>query len=120
MLTRDDLLALEVNKTAPPKRLHVAAWDDDVFLLDPTAQIYEEWSIFLEENKGKPVSVTAKAATLLICDESGKRQFTADDVSLLASWRPDGLVEVWKVAKVLLRADDKDIEAEAEKSVASP
>ena len=120
MLTRDDLLALDANKPAPPTRLHVAAWGGDVYLLDPTAQTYDEWSIFCEENKGKPVSWRAKAATLLICDESGKRLFTADDVPLLASWRPDGLVEVWKIAIDLLRVDDKDIEAEAEKSVASP
>ena len=120
MLSRDDLLALDANKTAPPTRLHVAAWGGDVFLLDPTAQTYDEWSLFCEENKGKSVSWRAKAATLLICDESGNRLFTADDVPVLTKWRPAGLVEVWKLAMELLKVDDKEIEAEAEKSVASP
>ncbi len=120
MLSRDDLLALDANKTAPPTRLHVAAWGGDVFLLDPTAQTFDEWSIFCEENKGTPAPWRAKLASLLLCDESGKRLFTADDVPTLAGWRPDGLVEVFKAGIALLRVDDQEIEAAAEKSAASP
>jgi hypothetical protein len=120
MLTREDLLGLEANKTAPPTRLSVAAWGLDVWLVDPTAQIYDEWSLFVEENKGKAVPWRAKLASLLLCDESGKRLFTADDVPTLAEWKPDGLVEVWLVGVGLLKVDDQEIEAEAEKSAASP
>lgn len=120
MLTRDDLLALEANKTAPPKRLHVAAWGGDVFLLDPTAQTYDEWSIFCEENKGRPAPWRAKVASLLLCDESGQRLFSDDDLPTLAAWKPDGLLEVWKVGIELLRVDDQEIEDQAEKSAASP
>lgn len=120
MLTRDDLLSLEANKTAPPTRLHVAAWGGDVFLLDPTAQTYDEWSIFCEENKGKPAPWRAKLASLLLCDESGKPLFTGDDVDTLAGWRPDGLVEVFKAGVELLKIDDQEIEDQAEKSAASP
>jgi hypothetical protein len=120
MLTRDDLLALDANKTAPPTRLHVAAWGGDVFLLDPTAQTYDEWSLFCEENKGTPAPWRAKVASLLLCDDTGKRLFSAADVPTLAGWRPDGLLEVWKVGIELLKVDDKEIEAAAEKSAASP
>jgi len=120
MLTRDDLLALEANKTAPPKRLHVAAWGGDVFLLDPTAQTYDEWSIFCEENKGRPAPWRAKVASLLLCDEAGQRLFSDDDLPTLAAWKPDGLLEVWKVGIELLRVDDQEIEDQAEKSAASP
>ena len=120
MLTRDDLLGHDANKTAPPTRLHVAAWGGEVFLLDPTAATYDDWSIFCEENAGKPAPWRAKLASLLLCDESGKRLFTADDVPALNAWKPDGLVEVWKVGLKLLRVDDKEIEAKAEKSAASP
>ena len=120
MLTRDDLLALDANKTAPPTRLHVAAWGGDVFLLDPTAQTYDEWSMFCEENKGQPAPWRAKVASLLLCDEAGKRLFSAADVPTLAAWRPDGLLEVWKVGIELLKVDDQEIQAQAEKSVASP
>lgn len=120
MLTREDLLALEANKTAPPQRLHVAAWGGDVFLLDPTAQTYDEWSIFCEENKGQPAPWRAKMASLLLCDESGKRLFSAADVPTLAGWRPDGLVEVFKAGIELLKIGDQEIEDQAEKSAASP
>lgn len=120
MLTRDDLLGLEANKTAPPTRLHVVAWGRDVWLLDPTAQTYDDWSIFCEENAGKPAPWRAKLASLLLCDEAGGRLFSAADVPTLAAWKPDGLVEVWKAGLALLRVDDKEIEAQAEKSAASP
>ena len=120
MLTRDDLLALDANKTAPPTRLHVAAWGGDVFLLDPTAQTYDEWSLYCEEHKGTPAPWRAKVASLLLCDEAGKRMFSAADVPTLAGWRPDGLLEVWKVGIELLKVDDQEIEAAAEKSAASP
>jgi hypothetical protein len=121
MLTRDDLLGLEANKTAPPTRLHVAAWGGDVFLLDPTAQAYDEWALWCEKNKDKAdPPYRAKLASLLLCDESGKRLFTGDDVQRLAAWKPDGLTEVWKVGIELLKVDDKEIEDQAEKSAASP
>lgn len=120
MLTRDDLLALDANKTAPPTRLHVAAWGGDVFLLDPTAQTFDEWAMFCEENKGKPAPWRAKVASLLLCDEAGKPLFSAADVPTLAGWKPDGLLEVWKVGIKLLSVDDQEIEAAAEKSAASP
>jgi hypothetical protein len=120
MLTRDDLLGLEANKTAPPTRLAVKAWGGEVFLLDPTAEVYDEWSLFVEENKGKPAPWRAMVAALLLCDESGNRLFTAADVPTLAGWKPDGLIEVWDAGIALLKVDDKEIEAEAEKSAASP
>jgi hypothetical protein len=120
MLTRESLMALEANKTAPPTRLRVVAWGDDVFLLDPTAQTFDEWSMFCEENKGKPAPWRAKLASLLLCDESGARLFSDADVPTLAAWKPEGLLEVWKVGIELLRVDDQEIEAAAEKSAASP
>ena len=113
MLTRDDLIGLDANKPAPPTKLHVKAWGRDVWLLDPTVETYDNWSIFCEANAGKPAPWRAKLATLLLCDEDGKRLFTDKDVSLLSSWRPDGLVEVWAAGLQLLRVTDAEVQEDA-------
>lgn len=110
MLTRDDLLQLEANKPAPPTKLHVKAWGRDVWLVDPTAAIYDDWSIFCEANQGRSAPWRAKLASLLLCDEDGRRLFTEADVPALAAWKPDGLVEIWTAGLKLLRVDDQEVQ----------
>lgn len=108
-LTADELLSL--NDIAPPQPLHVKAWNKTVYLLDPTADIRDEWEIFCAANQGKRASWRAKLASLLLCDENGTRLFKSDaDVAKLGAKKAAALHEIWLAGQKLLSITDSEIE----------
>jgi len=108
-LTAEELLSLD--DIRPPQLLHVKAWGKDVYLLDPTADIRDEWEIFCAANQGKRASWRAKLASLLLCDADGKRLFTNDaDVARLGKKNAKALHEIWEAGQKLLLITDKEIE----------
>ena len=105
----DDILAID--DIRPPQKLTVKAWGRDVFLLDPTADIRDEWEIYCAANQGKKASWRAKLASLLLCDEQGNRLFTSDaDVAKLGKKNARALHEIWQAGQKLLSITDAEIE----------
>lgn len=117
MLTRDFLA--NVPKPGAPEKLHVKAWGLDVWICDPTCDQVDEWETFCEAHKAKDGSVLpgpwrATLASIVLCDEDGKRLFWAEDVSMLGRQSPEALKEIWTVGARKLRAGtDEEIEEEA-------
>lgn len=109
MLTADDILGID--DIRPPQKLHVKAWGKDVFLLDPTADLRDEWEIFCAANQGKRASWRAKLASLILCNEDGTRLFTTDaDVAKLGRKNARALHEIWQAAQKLLSITDSEVE----------
>lgn len=105
----EEILALD--DIRPPQKLFVKAWGRDVFLLDPTADVRDEWEIFCAANQGKRASWRAKLASLLLCDEQGNRLFTSDaDVARLGKKRASALHEIWQAGQKLLSITDDEVE----------
>jgi hypothetical protein len=108
-LTADEILALD--DIRPPQLLHIKAWGKDVYLLDPTADVRDEWEIFCAANQGKRASWRAKLASLLLCDADGNRLFTSDaDVARLGKKNARALHEIWEAGQKLLLITDKEID----------
>lgn len=107
-LSADEILALD--DVRPPTLLHVKAWDKDVYLLDPTADVRDEWEIFCAANQGKKASWRAKLASLLLCDADGRRLFTTDaDVAKLGRKGARALHEIWQAGQKLLSITDEEV-----------
>lgn len=96
-----------------PLRLHVKAWGKDVFLLDPTADVRDEWEKFTTDSRAKEGSAPwrAKVAQLLLCDESGKRLFSEDDLEFLGARNPAAMTEVFTAGMKRLAITDEEIAA---------
>ena len=108
-LTAEDILAID--DLRPPQMLHVKAWGKDVYLLDPTADIRDEWEIYCASNQGKRASWRAKLASLLLCDADGKRLFANDaDMAKLGKKSAKALHEIWEAGQKLLTITDKEVE----------
>lgn len=109
LTTRDAFEGL--NDVGGPKRIHVKAWGRDVFLLDPTAAIREEWEGFIKKHEGSSVAPwRAKVAQLLVCDESGKRIFTEADMEFLSGRDASAMTEIFTAGTKLLAITDEEIE----------
>lgn len=105
----DSILAIADLKQ--PTRLMVKAWKQEVFLLDPTADIRDEWEIYCASNSGKPASWRAKLASLLLCNEQGDRLCkTEADVKALGKKSAAALAEIWDAGLKLLTVTDKEVE----------
>ena len=107
-LSADELLALDDLK--PPMLLHVKAWGKDVYLLDPTADMRDDWEIYCAANQGKRASWRAKLASLLLCDADGKRLFSEADISKLGKKNARALHEIWMVGQKMLLITDQEVE----------
>jgi hypothetical protein len=107
-LTAEELLDLD--DLRKPTKLAVRAWKRDVWLLDPTADVRDEWEIFCTANANKRASWRAKLASLLVCDEDGKRLFSDADIPRLGKKSAAALHEIWQVGTKLLSVTDTEIE----------
>ena len=107
-LTSEELLGLD--DLRKPSLLHVKSWKRDIWLLDPTADIRDEWEIFCATNAGKRASWRAKMASLLICDEAGARLFGDHDVAKLGKKSAAALHEIWQAGTKLMSITDHEIE----------
>mgnify|MGYP003340430786 CR=1 FL=1 len=109
MLSAEDILGID--DLRPPQKLYVRAWGKDVYLLDPTADVRDEWEIYCAANTGKKAHWRAKLASLLLCDESGQRLFTADaDLAKLGKKSAKALHEIWEAGHRLMSITDQEIE----------
>jgi hypothetical protein len=108
-LSAEDILAIDDIRA--PQKLQVKAWNREVYLLDPTADIRDEWEIFCASNQGQRASWRAKLASLLLCDEHGKRLFVSDaDVAKLGKKNARAMHEIWQAGQKLLSITDEEIE----------
>jgi hypothetical protein len=107
-LTAEELLDLD--DLRKPTKLAVRAWKRDVWLLDPTADVRDDWEIFCAANANKRASWRAKMASLLVCDEDGKRLFSDGDIPRLGKKSAAALQEIWTVGTKLMTVTDKEIE----------
>jgi len=107
-LTADELL--DLSDLREPQKLYVKAWKRDIFLLDPTADVRDDWEIFCSANANKKASWRAKLASLLLCDETGKKLFTDADIPRLGKKSAAALHEIWQAGTKLLSVTDSEVE----------
>lgn len=128
MLTREFLA--NVPRPGQPEKFHVKAWGVDTFLVDPTCDLVDEWETFCEAHKGEPKKNAAGQiiedgkplpgpwratfASIVLCDDKGKRVFTAEDVPTLGALSPEGLREIWEAGIGRFKTNiDAEVEAAA-------
>ncbi len=98
-----------------PHRLEVKSLGGrEVWLLEPTADIHDQWEAFQEWARGRDDAPwRAKLASLLLCDEKGVPLFTAADVPKLGKMSAAVLTEIGKAGLKLLAVTDSEVEAAA-------
>jgi hypothetical protein len=98
-----------------PVRLKIRSCNEEVFLLDPAADVRDEFDMWARTRQDNLAGVRGVVAALLLCDESGERLFTVDDAKTLGEMRADILSEIFDRGTRLLGMTDKEVEELAKK-----
>lgn len=109
LTSKDAILAVQDIK--PPFEFHVPEWNDTVYLRHPTANDRDGWELYCQENKGKSQSIwRAHMASLLLCDDQGRRLFTsADEVRKLGEHSAAALHRIWEKGLELMSFSDMEV-----------
>lgn len=109
LASKDAILGLQ--DIQPPVQFHVPEWNDTVLLRHPTANDRDAWEIYCRENKDKSgVLWRAQLASVLLCDESGKRIFTsAEDVRRLGERSAAAIHRIWEKGLELMAITDVEV-----------
>lgn len=114
MLGRDDIL--KIQDLGAPLKLHVPEWQDDVYLRRPSANDRDAWELYCQEHNKKPKEIwRAKLASMLLCDEAGKRIFSDRDVEALGEKSAAALNRIWLAGIDLMKITEAEV-AELEKN----
>lgn len=116
--TANDILGLKDRKD--PHVFMVPAWGKEVFLRDPSMADRAEWEAFVQDNKGRLTDAAAgKMAQIFLCNSSGERLFTVEDIPKLNEKGQQGMLEIFRKCVDLLAIDEKQIERMEGNSAAS-
>lgn len=89
-------------------RLHLKAAGEDAFILEPTANVRDEFDIWINAAAGNNVGIRGAIAALVLCDESGNRLFTIEDAPRLGALPPAVLQPIFDLGAKLLAVTDKE------------
>lgn len=107
LLNKDEILSIN---DAAFKEVEVPEWGGSVMIKTMTAG---EKGKFEQKMLGKTVdysTVLAEYASLIICDEDGKRLFTAADIKKLADKSASSLQKVFDAGQSMNAMNQDDIE----------
>ena len=118
-LTREQILA-QVGKPLITERVAVPEWGGEVIIREWTGRERDEFENSFVTEEGKrdaqaTKNIRARMVALSIVDETGRLQFTLEDVELLGSLSARALNRVFQRARDLIGMSDKDV-AELEKN----
>jgi hypothetical protein len=110
ILTADDVVKELVN---------VPEWGGDVYVKGMTGAERDGFEASIIQMRGRDANVNfknirAKLASLTICDESGKRLFTDDDVISLSKKSAVALQRIFPIAQRLSGIGEADVKELAE------
>lgn len=108
LTTGDAILGLE--DRGQPTPFFVKAWGKTILLRDPAGADRDEWDIYCQANRGKPVAWRAKVAQLLIVNEKDERVFSEKDVPRLSQKSAAALHEIWNEGNKRLAVTDAEVE----------
>ena len=115
MLSREAILLAQDLKR---ERVHVPEWGGEVLVRTMTGAERDEFEAWLAANKERGyVGLRARIASLTVCDEDGKRLFTAADIPALEAKAAGALARIADTATRLSRLDREALE-DAEKNSA--
>lgn len=109
-LTREQILGVVDLK---PVEVQVPEWNSSVWIRPMTAAERAEWEGYISGDAGKNGAVKQareRLAVLSICDSDGSRQFTNEDIDVLAKKNATALERVGMAAMRLNKLRPKDIE----------
>jgi hypothetical protein len=113
LTTKDGFL--KAASRGEPVRLKLRSCGEEVFLLDPAADVRDEFDMWARTRQDNLSGVRGVVASLLLCDEKGERMFSVDDAPALGEMRADILSEIFDRGTRLLGMTDKEVEELAEK-----
>lgn len=97
----------------------VPEWGGDVYVRGMNGAERDKFEASIVETKGKSqvvnmANIRAKLASLTVCDESGQRLFSQEDVQALSQKSAAGLQRVFLVAQRLSGIGEQDVKELAE------
>lgn len=103
---------LGIEDTPPPELFHIPEWKADVYLRHPTANDRDEWEVYCADNRGKKGSLwRAKLASLILCDDSGRRLFTTDkEVEELGRKSAAAIHRVWEKGLSMFAVTEAEVD----------
>lgn len=114
MELRDLILSPENDK---PVKVDVTEWGTTVYVRALSADDYLEWIGLAFDTEGKFIRKGARGRLLAfcLCDETGKRIFTVDDIAALNNKSAAVIFRLFKIADDLSRLDEEETD-KAEKN----
>lgn len=108
MLSRDDILSA---KDLPVEKVDVPEWSGHVFVRCMTGRERDEFESSITGSKTGKTNLSdfrAKFAAMVICDESGKRIFSNDDIIVLSEKSGAALDRIFDAGKKLNRIGEQE------------
>ncbi|MDO6718814.1 hypothetical protein Q4575_05340 [Psychrosphaera sp. 1_MG-2023] len=109
MNLRDKILS---QPTPTMDKVHVKAWNVDVFIKPLTIKEHEEWeSLAFSKNGKRSENVSLKASLVIACahDESGTKIFTNDDIGSLSELYAEPINKLFAKCSELNGLTDNDV-----------
>lgn len=110
MLTATDIL--ECADLGSPEKVEIPEWNDHVYVRIMSGAERDQWEILTTTLIKNPEIINVRAAlcAMTICDKSGQRLFTNDQIEKLGEKSAIPLDRVFAVAKRINKLSEEDIE----------